>query len=191
MWGWAGDFSRALVLRFKACADAPSSCIARACSTPNPQHCTHHHPQPPTFCNPKPPNPQHFSQEQACLRHARTRPQRHCALQNQAHQGRRVHLRQGQETRVRPTPLNSPNFFCVTTPRTHLCVTTPLLPRASPPPPPPPARYSLFHESDAGDVFMLSARRRKKSKTSNYLLSLDQVGSCRPQRVLVPLTTEP
>jgi hypothetical protein len=24
-------------------------------------------------------------------------------------------------------------------------------------------------------VFMLSARRRKKSKTSNYLLSLDQV----------------
>lgn len=35
--------------------------------------------------------------------------------------------------------------------------------------------YSLYHESDAGDIFMLSARRRKKSKYSNYLLSLDQV----------------
>ncbi len=36
-------------------------------------------------------------------------------------------------------------------------------------------RYSLYHETEAGDVFMLSARRRKKSKNSNYLLSLDQV----------------
>jgi tubby-related protein 1 len=33
----------------------------------------------------------------------------------------------------------------------------------------------LYHETDAGDVFMLSARRRKKSKNSNYLLSLDQI----------------
>ena len=39
----------------------------------------------------------------------------------------------------------------------------------------PPFRYSLYHETEAGDVFMLSARRRKKSKNSNYLLSLDQV----------------
>jgi hypothetical protein len=39
----------------------------------------------------------------------------------------------------------------------------------------PLPRYSLYHETEAGDVFVLSARRRKKSKNSNYLLSLDQV----------------
>ena len=40
-------------------------------------------------------------------------------------------------------------------------------------------KYSLFLSDDEGDRFLLSARKRKKSKTSNYLISLSEEDQAR------------
>ena len=40
-------------------------------------------------------------------------------------------------------------------------------------------KYSLYLSDDSGDRFLLSARKRKKSKTSNYLISLSEEDQAR------------